>query len=95
NHSIILMTYSKLHESLQNATGRHPYANFPTCTWAFLPLTSTGTARNVKEINLSLLDMKNNHIPSQSMHTYQKETDTKAEVKQRPPFRSKQYMRVD
>ncbi|KAI6020928.1 hypothetical protein BKA83DRAFT_4126821 [Pisolithus microcarpus] len=65
---------------ISNVTGRHPYAIFPTCAWAVLPLISTRTARNVQEVNLSLLDMKNNPIPSQSMHTYQKETDTKAGV---------------
>ncbi|KAI6037287.1 hypothetical protein PISMIDRAFT_105598, partial [Pisolithus microcarpus 441] len=94
-HSIILLIYSKCHESLQNATGRHPYAISPTCAWAVLPLISTRTARNVKEVNLSFLDMKNNPIPSQSMHTYKKETDKKARVKQRPAGQSKHHMRVD
>ncbi|KIK11451.1 hypothetical protein PISMIDRAFT_122698, partial [Pisolithus microcarpus 441] len=87
-HSISLLIYSKHNGSLQNVAGRHPYAIFPTCAWAVLPLISTRTARNVQEVNLSLLDMNNNPIPSQSMHTYQEETDTKAVVKQRPPFQS-------
>ncbi|KIK20537.1 hypothetical protein PISMIDRAFT_105550, partial [Pisolithus microcarpus 441] len=88
-HSIILLIYSKCHESLQNATGRHPYAISPTCAWAVLPLISTRTARNVKEVNLSFLDMKNNPIPSQSMHTYKKGTDTKARVEQNPSLCSR------
>ncbi|KAI6027769.1 hypothetical protein BKA83DRAFT_4123676 [Pisolithus microcarpus] len=71
---------------ISNAIGRHLYAIFPTCAWAVLPLISTTTARNDQEVNLSLLDMKNNPIPSQSMYTNQKGANKKAEVMQRPHF---------
>ncbi|KAI6025199.1 hypothetical protein PISMIDRAFT_90053, partial [Pisolithus microcarpus 441] len=54
-----------------------------------LPLISTGTARNVQEVNLSLMDMKDHPIPSQSMHLYHKETDTNTEVEPNPSLCSR------
>ncbi|KAI5991416.1 hypothetical protein EDD15DRAFT_2197412 [Pisolithus albus] len=71
------------------AIGRHLYAVFPTCAWAVLPLISTGTARNVQEVNLSLMDMKDHHTPSQPLHLYQKETDTNTEVEANPSLHSR------
>ncbi|KIK11523.1 hypothetical protein PISMIDRAFT_122525, partial [Pisolithus microcarpus 441] len=92
NHGIILVTYSKHHWCLQNAIGRHLYAVFPTCAWAVLPLISSGTARNVQEVSLSLMDMKDHPIPSQSMYPNQKEADKKP---RRPHFQWRHHMRVD